>query len=580
MNPIDRLGSVLLHFLWQGAAIAALFAVARAGLRRAAPNTRYAAACAALAAMLAAPLITWFALAPQPLLLTPAEAARWTAPLPYSPTAPITMAVFAPAPARYLPWVVAAWLTGAALLSLRLLRAYLFVTHLRSRHARPAPAEWQLTLDRLRSRFLLARPVRLLVSAAAEVPSVVGCLRPVVLVPAAALAGLPPAHLEAILFHELAHIRRHDYLVNLLQSVAETLLFYHPAVWWISAHIRAEREHACDDLAVAATGDVLTYARALAALESARPSRFTPALAATGRPLAARIARLLGRPRAAAGPAPAAVAAVIALAAAALYAQSAAVPRFEVAAIKPSNVQNMMYVRALPGGRLNALAPLKLLLQNAYSLQAYQIVGGPSWIDSDRFEIEAKAEGNPSREKLLQMLQPLLADRFHLQAHRESRDLPVYALTVAKGGPKLPAHQAGSCVSLTPDSGPPRPAPGFSPPCGHLGILGVPNGARLLGGDIALPELIRTLAMILGRPVLDRTGLTAAYDVKLEFTPDSLAAGLGRQVKNSAEPQPPSDDAPPSIVTALQQQLGLKLESTKGPVDILVIDHVERPTAN
>ena len=127
-------------------------------------------------------------------------------------------------------------------------------------------------LQKLGARIGLSRPVRLLVSALVQAPTVVGWLRPVMLVPVGALGGLPPEHLEALLLHELAHIRRHDYLVNILQSVAEALLFYHPAVWWVSVHIRAERELCCDDVAVSVSGDAFTYARALAQLEQYRPA--------------------------------------------------------------------------------------------------------------------------------------------------------------------------------------------------------------------------------------------------------------------------------------------------------------------
>jgi beta-lactamase regulating signal transducer with metallopeptidase domain len=130
-----------------------------------------------------------------------------------------------------------------------------------------------------------------------RVPTVVGWLRPVILMPVGALAGLPAEQVEALLLHELAHIRRADYLVNLLQSAAEALLFYHPAVWWISGHIRAEREACCDDMAVAVTGDVLAYAQTLANLEASRTVPMRAALAANGGSLANRIARLLGHSR-------------------------------------------------------------------------------------------------------------------------------------------------------------------------------------------------------------------------------------------------------------------------------------------
>jgi beta-lactamase regulating signal transducer with metallopeptidase domain len=132
----------------------------------------------------------------------------------------------------------------------------------------------------------------LLVSSLVEVPVVVGWFRPVVLMPVGALTGLAPEHIEALLAHELAHIRRHDYLVNVLQSVVEAVLFYHPAIWWVSNQIRKERELCCDDLAVAASGDALTYVRALADLESCRPTHVRAAIAANGGSLLHRIRRL------------------------------------------------------------------------------------------------------------------------------------------------------------------------------------------------------------------------------------------------------------------------------------------------
>ncbi len=160
---------------------------------------------------------------------------------------------------------------------------------MKSRQTRPAPPEWQQTLNRLSKRS-----VQLLISPLIQVPTVIGWLRPVVLFPVGALAGVPSEHIEALLAHELAHIRRHDYLINILQSIAEATLFYHPAVWWISRNIRTERENCCDDIAVAITGDPLTYAQALTNLESHRPAHLTPALAANGGSLKQRIARLLG----------------------------------------------------------------------------------------------------------------------------------------------------------------------------------------------------------------------------------------------------------------------------------------------
>jgi beta-lactamase regulating signal transducer with metallopeptidase domain len=276
---VARAGWALVHFLWQGAAIAIIFAVLRAAAgRRLTPRARYAAACFALAAMALAPLATFLA-------LDRADASQLPAPL------------FRVSPAawdRILPWCVVAWLCGVALFSIRLICGWRCTVRLRTAGVRPAPSEWQRSLEELVRRMRVSAPVRLLVSSRAAVPMVVGWLRPVVLMPTAALLGLPPEQVQALLAHELAHILRRDYLVNVLQSVAEALLFYHPAVWWVSGQIRADRELCCDDLAVAASGDAFTYACALADLESARRARPETALAADGGSLLDRIRRLAG----------------------------------------------------------------------------------------------------------------------------------------------------------------------------------------------------------------------------------------------------------------------------------------------
>ncbi len=178
---------------------------------------------------------------------------------------------------RLLPAVVAIWLMGVLAFSIRLFGGWRFTARLRST-AHPAPVEWQRALERMAAGLGTLQSVRLLVSSLVDVPTVIGWLRPVVLVPVEFLAGMPAGHITALLAHELAHIRRRDYLASILQSVAEAVLFYHPGVWWISQQMRAERELCCDDLAVAATGDVLDYARALAALEAKQPTRLTPVL--------------------------------------------------------------------------------------------------------------------------------------------------------------------------------------------------------------------------------------------------------------------------------------------------------------
>jgi beta-lactamase regulating signal transducer with metallopeptidase domain len=196
--------------------------------------------------------------------------------------------------APLLPWMIAIWLLGVVCFSSRLIGGWLYTRRLRHYGTSPLEERRLHALHRLCSQLRVTRPVRLLESAMVKVPMVVGWLRPVVLLPASALTGLTAQQLEAIIAHELAHIRRHDYLINLLQAVVETLLFYHPAVWWVSRRIRQEREHCCDDLAVAVCGDALTYARALLELEQLRAAGPQLAMASNGGLLMDRIRRLVG----------------------------------------------------------------------------------------------------------------------------------------------------------------------------------------------------------------------------------------------------------------------------------------------
>jgi len=276
---VARVGWTLVHFLWQGTLLAVLLAAAR-GLagRWLTPRARYALACCTLGAMTLAPLVSFLALGrpdsgalPAPVWLV--SGAGWE---------------------RALPWLVAVWFCGATGFSVRLIGGWRLTTRLRTVGVRPAPREWEQALDELIRRMSVSAPARLLISSRVAVPVVVGWLRPLILMPVAALTGLPLEQVRALLAHELAHVLRRDYLVNILQSIAEALLFYHPAVWWVSGQIRAERELCCDDLAVAASGDALTYAYALADLDSARRARLKTALAADGGSLLQRIRRLAG----------------------------------------------------------------------------------------------------------------------------------------------------------------------------------------------------------------------------------------------------------------------------------------------
>ena len=585
---VERLGLTLLHFLWQGTTIVTIYAAARKwGARTLDPNGRYLLACVALMAMAIAPVVTWM-LQYGP---APGAAVTFTAPMSAARTEParsfsLTLPSDAiPAmPGQFLSWVVAFWLAGATAFSVRLLFGWMAAERLRYTMVRPAPAEWQRILDQLKSRLSVARPVRLLVSGLLEAPAAIGWLRPVVLVPAGALTGLPPAQIEALLLHELAHVRRYDYLVHILQSAVEAIFFYHPAVWWVSGHMRAERELCCDDIAVSITGDAVAYVRALAEFDSARwmqPS----VMAANGGSLSDRIARLLGQSiasrRASSGPASAAALILLAIGGWTVFAQPTDRPHFEVASVKPSVNPSIQHVRPLPG-RLTADASLRILMQYAYGVQPFQVIGGPERVMSARYEIDAKAGGNASRARMFLMLRSLLEDRYQLKTHRETRDLPAYALVAAKSGLKLPPPKEGTCVDSPADApvewaggrmavpGEIQPAKGL---CGSASVHLEPAGARMQGGGIAMPELVRMLSLMLGRSVIDKTGFGGRFDLQLDFVADETTPAM--------PPPPPGSDMPgPSISQALRQQLGLQLESTKGPVEVIVVDHAELPSGN
>jgi beta-lactamase regulating signal transducer with metallopeptidase domain len=321
-EPVAQaIGWALIHFVWQGALIGVLAAVALAALRRSAADVRYVVAAIALSLMATMPIVTgvqtWRTetaarASSQPGMTALATAKPSTLDAgdrqepsvsgtatgsPALPSVTTTFPAFRMArPATIEPWLplfVLAWLAGVALLTMRLIGGWLWIQRMKSHGAQAVSEELQVSVRRLSRRLHIGRPVALLQSAGVDVPTVIGWMRPVILLPVSALAGLSTTQVEAILAHELAHIRRHDYLVNLLQTFLETLLFYHPAVWWLSRQIRDERENCCDDLAVSLCGDPVAYARALADLEEHRGAPAQLVLAASGGALLNRVRRLL-----------------------------------------------------------------------------------------------------------------------------------------------------------------------------------------------------------------------------------------------------------------------------------------------
>jgi len=563
---VERFGWALVHFIWQGALIACLYLIARIRFTRPeGAGVRYVLACLALAAMVAAPAVTFVSIGPPNAApaLTFLTSALTAGPAADPQGAHVPFETL-PTAARSNPGIgtmtllVAIWLIGVMMLWIRLIGGCIVAARMRSIRVCPPPLEWQGALESLIVRLRVSVPVRLLVSGFVQAPVVVGWLKPAVLLPAAAIAGIPPEHIQALLAHELAHIRRHDYLVNVLQRVAETLLFYHPAVWWLSSQISAEREACCDDAAVALTGDRLTYVCALAGLESRRSEHLTLSLAANGGSLKDRISRLLGQSVGSTFSLPGAGlltgGILLGLTACGLLGQAIdARPAFEVASLKPNKSgTGVDRIKHSPGSLLIENVPLKRLIGMAYGVADGRdyLLKGPEWVDAENFDISAKYPPETSEEQSLLMFQRLLDERFKMKLHREPREFSVYALVAGKIGPKLhPSATSG-------------PNYRFSARGGHA-----------VGISVSMAQFADRLSredFQIGRQVVDFTGLTGTFDLTLDWNPD------GDRPEN---PGTATDRV--SIVTALAQQLGLRLEPRKITLDVLVVDAALKvPLAN
>ena len=286
---VESLGWTLLHFLWQGALIALVLWLLLAGLAGVSARKRYLLRCAAFALMVLSPALTfawlWSGAPPEPVVegLAPAPA--------IAPLGEVVASTWS----QPLTWVVAVWCLGALVCLVRISGGLYQVLRLGRRDVGiDLSPRWQQRFESLARDFGVRARARVVESSAVCVPAVIGCVRPVVMLPARIFSGLSDAQIEALIAHELAHVARHDYLVNIVQSVAEALLFYHPAVWWVSRGIRVEREYCCDDLAVAATQNGLAYAHALTALESWRGAQPQLGVSTLGGSLMTRIQRLVG----------------------------------------------------------------------------------------------------------------------------------------------------------------------------------------------------------------------------------------------------------------------------------------------
>ena len=482
------------------------------------------------------------------------------------------------------------------------------------REAVPVTEGRELTLlRRLERRLGVRRPVPLVSSAAPLEPGVFGILAPVLIWPRAIGRTLTEAQVEALLAHELWHVRRRDNLTAAVHMTVQAIFWFHPLVWWLGARLVHERELACDEAVVASGSTPETYAESiLRTCEVAVAAPLVCVSGVSGSDLKVRIASILdGRRARRLGPigrlllaAAGALVVAVPIAAGALNAPTpraqpawqAAPPApaqpatpaesFEVASVRPNKADDgRVTIGMQPGGRFTATnVPLRLLIRTAYQLQDFQVVGGPGWISSERFDAVAKAEGDLAPAPMLSgapgrlqvMLQSLLAERFKLAAHRETREMPIYSLVLARDDGRLgPRLQKSEAECSPPGSSRGRGGPSAPPAAGDRLRCGMRFGpGQLTGGGLPLPQLAATLSQSVQRIVVDRTGLAGNFDYELTWTPDQMPQGP----PPPGAPAPPSiDPNGPSIFTALQEQLGLKLEAERGPVEVLVVDAVERP---
>lgn len=416
----------------------------------------------------------------------------------------------------------------------------------------------------------VTRPVRLLLSSDVSSPMAIGFLKPAVILPEAVAGQLEERELDHVLLHELAHIARLDDWTNLAARLVGAACALHPVAVWILRQIEREREMACDDFVVTLTGAAQPYAESLARLSELRWAQRNDVLASgilgSGSKAGHRIEMLLRRGREFSPRVSLKRAAMVCLALLGFASASALAPRwivfaqqprmnFEVVSIKPGNpINRQVVIGALgPRGFTATNASLRMIIGFAYGLRNQQIFGGPGWVDSAKFDIQAKPDRAipvpdwAASGQMELMVQSLLADRFKVAVHRETRDETVYDLVVDRGGVKLKETDAGP-----------------SDPPGLFGSL----SSHLTGVAVQVGVLADALSQISGSAVVDKTGLPGKYDFTLTFTPET-SAGTASGAPNGS-----------SIFTALPAQLGLRLEPSRGPVDILVIDHAEKPDAN
>jgi uncharacterized protein (TIGR03435 family) len=596
--------SAVLNHLWQSTLFVGLAALINLALRKNAARTRYAVWLVASIKFLV-PLALLINLGSRIEWHTPLVIARTTIPAtieqasrPFVPSTQFFIPESAKPHSSSVPAILFfVWMLGSAAIAVRWAHGWRQMRAI-VRGARPASAP--MGIQAKCSRALIA-------------PGVFGIVHPVLLLPEGIEESLTDEQLEAIVEHELCHVRRRDNLTAGVYMLVETAFWFHPLVWWLGARLVEERERACDEEVLRRGSDRQTYAESiLKVCEIYSRSPLECASSVSGANLSQRIEEIMTHRLADAIGLPG----KLLLAAAALLtvlwpltiglinaptvaAQSTfRGAKFELASIRPCTDGGRSDMKMGPAGgtptvspghlntgcaALGAEYPMAGLIQRIYGRlglggrlslgSALPISGGPSWIYSDRYLINANASDNAGKETMEgPMLQALLEDRFKLRVHREARQVPVYALEVARSGPKLRPPDE-TCIFLVPGSPSPVFKPGQKPCTDMIGRKG-PN-TFVDANPTTLDSFCKLLGLVLDRPVIDRTGIAGKYSFKFEFLVDQSTPGVLDLPGAGSEILPAA-----SIFTAVQEQLGLKLVPMKGPRDYLVIDRIERPSEN
>jgi len=593
----------LADHLWQSTLFAAAAALLTVALRRNSARVRYAVwLIASLKFMVpfsllvaAGSLFSWRHAAVSTaggMYMVEVVGQPFTKPFGANPTAVPTPAGSATL-TQLLPLLLCVWLVGfLAVLCVWILRWRRVAISLRNSQPLTESRE-AVVLRRLERLHSAVTPIKLMHSESSLEPGVFGIFRPVLLWPRSVSEHLDDAHLEAVIAHELCHVRRRDNLAAVLHMLVEAVFWFHPLVWWIGTQLIAERERACDEAVIELGSHRHTYAESILKIcEFCLSSPLTCVSGVTGADLKKRmvqimtdgVVRQLNFARRLLLWTAACLAIALPIAFGLLNvtpsrAESplSSVPKFASVSIKPHPaekqgfmMQKMMMAPVRDGGGFTARGvSLHSLLRGAYMVQETQIVGEPDWAKSEKYDIDAKVDPSlaeqtrnlgdtQDRLRAQQMLQQMLADYFKVSLHQEVQDQPVYELVVGEGGSKLQPAAASKKAMM------------------RMGM------GEVTSEGTPLDLLVAQLSQRLGRTVIDKTGLKGNYVFSLQWTPDAdEQARIRAAAPGLPEPgvDKPSASGPP-LMTAVEEQLGLKLQPTTERVPILVIDHAEQPGQN